>query len=187
MRSKYIAKNQLHDIMDNVPPKTRLIMRVALETGLRIGDVVSLRRGNLVENAVEKVAQKTGKAGRWVISDSLMEILRRDCPRRGYLFPGRKGHVTRQTVWRHIKQACQKLEIDPAGISPHSLRKDYAVRKMRTDGFLAAQEGLQHSNADLTRVYAYADTIMRADTDEPIRWCDLEIIVSYILDRLREA
>ena len=57
---------------------------------------------------------------------------------------------------------------------------------MHEEGLAAVKAALQHDSEAVTRVYAYADTIMNFDSDEAIRWRDLELIVDYILARLHE-
>lgn len=86
-----------------------------------------------------------------------------------------------------MKRAAARCGVDPAGISPHSLRKCFAVALMREHGLDAVKKALQHSNEAVTRVYAYADTVLRFDSDAPIRWCDVELLVDYILDRIKES
>lgn len=191
MRSRYIEAKELDAIEKEVGPEVRLIMEIGTQTGLRINDICTLRREHLWydmvgdEYYIRRKAQKTGKEGKWKISHGIYEKLWR---RTGYLFPGREPwtHINRTTVWRAIKKACEALRIDPHGKSPHSLRKCYAVRKRITEGLDAAQKGLQHDNRSLTRLYAYADKLVRADRDEPIRWADLETIVEYLMDRTKE-
>jgi integrase len=105
-----------------------------------------------------------------------------------WLFPGRnpEKHITRQALWARLKRACRLIGVDPDGLSPHSLRKSFAVAIRQEQGFAAAREALQHDSDAVTRVYAYADTIMRAASDDPVRWNELELIVDYILERLHE-
>jgi integrase/recombinase XerD len=108
-----------------------LPLRISLETGLRIGDVVSLKRGALKRKdgkfLLRTTAQKTGKIGDFPISDALAEVLK---VRKGtFIFPsyGKSGHLTRQAAWSRMKTAAHRLGINADGISPHSLRKCFAV------------------------------------------------------------
>ena len=61
MRTDYLNPqiyNRLYGVMtyDNV-----LALRVSLETGLRIDDVLSLKRGDLTGRTITGTAEKTGK------------------------------------------------------------------------------------------------------------------------------
>ena len=197
MRSKYIQENDVARLRKAVGGDSWLPLEISLETGLRIGDVVALKRIQVGHDSegylIKYIAHKTGKKGVARISDSLGKRLeaRTGRVRGAYLFPpGRRGgknvHLTRQACWARMKTAAGRLGIDGDGVSPHSLRKNFAVALMHERGLDAVKAALQHSNDAVTRIYAYADTIMRADSDEPVRWCDLELIVDYILERLRE-
>lgn len=190
MRSEYITKEERQHIQNNMGDGAWIVFRLMMETGLRVGDAVELRHTNLVHDdkngwQIIKKAQKTGKVGEWKITDALGERLSKQ---RGFLFPGRKKgtHITRQAVWKRLKKACEEAKVDPEGKSPHSMRKMFAVEKAHEEGFLAAQQALQHSNAAVTRVYAYADKMVGLGADEPMRWRDVDIIADYILARMKE-
>ena len=167
-----------------------LPFEVALQTGLRIGDVAALPCDAVVAHGsgglIRFTAAKTGKEGTAPITGGLYRKLVKK--RGSWLFPGRnpRKHITRQALWARLKAACKAIGVDPAGLSPHSLRKTFAVGVRQRAGLAAAQAALQHNDAAVTRVYAYADTIMRAASDDPIRWNELELIVDYILERLNE-
>lgn len=190
MRSKYITKSDLTAFRKEMGDKW-WVFQLMLETGMRVGDAVKLRGSDFFESDglryVRWTAEKTGKQAEAQVSAILCRHIQ---PRskRAFCFPGtRRGtHLTRQAVWARIKKAADTIGIDPDGISPHSLRKVFAVELMHADGIRAVQEALQHSNQAVTRVYAYADTILRSDSDEAIRWRDLELVVDYVLQRISE-
>lgn len=189
MRAHYIEKSTVDALRRVIGREEWLPMQISIETGLRIGDVVALRLENVVTrdkvHGIAYKASKTGKEGFAPISDGLYKRLR---GRKGFLFKGtgKSGHLTRQACWARMKRGADRLKIDSDGISPHSLRKCFAVALMHERGITAVREALQHSNDAVTRVYAYADTLMRADSDAPIRWRECEILVDYILARLNE-
>ncbi len=197
MRARYIDKNTVTKLRSAIGAEEWLPLRISLETGLRIGDCVDLLYGQVARikgtASIRATAQKTGKTGTFPISESLFRLLRKrgkrlKQSRTSFLFPsyGKSGHLTRQAAWHRMKKAAEALGVDPDGISPHSLRKCFAVSLMHEHGLTAVKEALQHSNDAVTRIYAYADTVLRFDSDAPILWRDVEILVSYILDRLRE-
>lgn len=195
MRSKYIERSNIEKLSHYLGSSEWLPLRLSLETGLRIGDVLSLKCGDVWERMcglpyINATASKTGKTGMFPISHNTFKILRNIAPADTdrYLFPsyGKTGHLTRQAAWARMKRAARSCGIDPDGISPHSLRKCFAVSLMHNEGIEAVKHALQHSNLAVTRVYAYADTILNFDSDAPIRWRDVEMIVDYILERLSE-
>lgn len=164
-----------------------LPLGVSLETGLRVGDVVRLRRESLKSDGIHFRAQKTRKVGVAKISAEL----RRQLPTRGkWLFPSpyRAGeHITRQCVWARIKTAAKRANIDPQGVSPHSLRKVFAVELYREKGFRAVQEALQHSNAATTEVYSFADWSTGESANLPLTRRDLQLVVHMVLEALGEG
>lgn len=60
-RERLIAPAEWSAIYEKAGPRLRLIMRLALLTGQRIGDVLKLRRNQLTEAGIEFAQQKTGK------------------------------------------------------------------------------------------------------------------------------
>ena len=190
MRSKFVNHEVLERLRRSIGAEDWLPFEVALQTGLRIGDVAALPLSSIDESGdgyvIRYRAAKTGKYGEAAISPELAVKLLRQ--KGDWLFPGRKSgtHITRQALWARLKAACRRLGIDDKGLSPHSLRKCFAVAVRQREGFAAVRDALQHESDAVTRVYAYADTIMRAASDEAIRWNEIEIIVDYILERLAE-
>jgi integrase len=141
---------------------------IALETGLRIGDVAKLRWEEISGNTITFVAQKTGKRGTAVISDDLRRALQAARHRKqgDWLFPSplkRGEHITRQSLWRKLKRACARAGVNPEGFSPHSFRKVYAVDLLNKYGDIAkVQRALNHSGVTVTMVYAMADKMLEA-------------------------
>lgn len=188
MKSRYVEKYELDKLRPLLAEEAWLPLWVSLETGLRIGDVVKLRRQNLQTDGLHYKAQKTGKNGVAKVS----AVLRRELERkRGkWLFPSsyKKGkHITRQCVWARIKTACKRAGIDPDGVSPHSLRKVFAVELYREKGFRAVQEALQHRNAATTEIYSFADWSSGERAELPLRRKDLQLIVKMVLEALGES
>lgn len=160
MKSDYLnprTYDELYRVMqrDNV-----LAIRVAVETGLRIDDVLRLRWENFgTSTKFTYIAKKTGKKGVKKLSKVLKtELFSRNVHNSEYVFPGRKKgtHRTRQAVWKDIKKAAELLHV-PLNVSPHSARKTYAVELRKEEGLAAVQNELQHNNMSTTMLYAFAD------------------------------
>lgn len=138
--------------------KNALALRVSLETGLRIDDVLALRRQQLQKRTLYGFAKKTKKSFRKVISQDLANRLK-EIQGLYYIFEGRldpKKHRTRQAVWKDVKKAASILEIN-GNIAPHSARKTYAVEKFRDGGIATVKRELQHNDISTTMLYAFAD------------------------------
>ena len=188
MKSKYIETTELDKLRSMLAEEAWLPFWVSLETGLRIGDVVKLRRQNLQTDGLHYKAQKTGKNGVAKVSAELRKELSR---RRGkWLFPSpyKAGkHITRQCAWARIKTACRKAGLEPDGVSPHSLRKVFAVELYREKGFRAVQEALQHRNAATTEIYSFADWSTGDSAELPLKRKDLQLVVKMVLEALGES
>lgn len=185
MKSKYIETTELEKLRAMLAEEAWLPLWVSLETGLRIGDVVKLRRQNLQADGLHYKAQKTGKNGVARVSAELRRELSR---RRGkWLFPSpyKAGkHITRQCAWARIKAACKKAGIDPDGVSPHSLRKVFAVELYREKGFRAVQDALQHQSAATTEIYSFADWSTGENAELPLRRKDMQLLVKMVIEAL---
>ena len=188
MRSRYIQKAQLEKLRYGSAGHWD-IYALMLSTGMRVGDACAIKGKNFHFSdgvwRVSWVAEKTGKRAAAVVPSALASRLHK--AGKAYCFPGRgaSGHITRQTVWKWLKTVARAIG-DADGVSPHSMRKVYAVELMHRSGLSAVQTALQHQNPAVTRVYAYADTVLNFESDEPIRWRDVELLVDYILQRIVE-
>ena len=138
---------------------------VALETGLRIGDVLKIRKRDISQIApdalkIAYIAQKTGKKG--------------SCTLKG------------QTAWNWFKEAAKETGIDVHGVSPHALRKSFAVKLRHEQGMEAAKTALQHSDNATTAIYAYADVYAGKDPNAPVLWCQVNELAEIIAAKLQE-
>ena len=187
MRSKYIEANEVEELRDHTTREAFLPLWVSLETGLRVGDVVRIRRANVKEDGIHYRAQKTQKNGIAKISAELRQAL----PKKGkWLFPSpyKPGeHITRQAVWARIKAAANRAGLDPNGISPHTMRKVFAVELYRDKGFKAVQEALQHNNAATTEIYSFADWSTGDNTELPLKRRDMQLLVKMVIEALGDS
>lgn len=163
MRTSYLPEGQLLLILAALTPGNRLVCRVMLHTGLRVGDAVALRRDQVARGRFMVTEAKTGKRRRVGLpADLVSEILDAGNPKSPWAFPSPRNpekHRTRQAVWKDIKRAQRAFRI-PLNAGPHSLRKVYAVELMRKYGDLRkVQRALLHSNDMTTLLYALADRL----------------------------
>lgn len=184
MRTIFLDEEQVSAIAENLPSSSWLPLWIAAETGLRIGDVVSLRRDQIEHLTIRYTAQKTGKDGEAQISAKLAAALSdyvASCKRSRWLFPSpkdRKKHLTRQACWYRVKKACKGAGIDPEGVAPHSFRKHFAVELYRESGFKAVQNALQHDRATTTEIYALSDFSTGKNAEKPLLRKDLQMIIN---------
>lgn len=188
MKSQYIEPQELEKLRSVSAEEAWLPLWVSLETGLRIGDVVKLRKANLKPDGLHYKAQKTGKNGVARIGADLRREL---AAKRGkWLFPSpyKAGkHITRQCAWARIKAACERAGVEPKGVSPHSLRKVFAVELYREKGFRAVKEALQHNSAATTEIYSFADWSTGENSELPLQRKDLALVVKMVIEALGDG
>lgn len=161
MRSEYIDFGDLQHLFAVLMPENALVLRVALETGLRIGDVLAIRTAQIAKQRFTVHEQKTGKSKRVYLSRPLWDALRASAGRY-YVFEGRndpKKHRTRQAVYNDLKRAAKAFRL-PQNVSPHSLRKLYAKTLLDETGDLElVQRALNHDRIQTTLIYALSDRL----------------------------
>lgn len=148
--------------------ENRLALIVSLTTGLRIDDVLSLRRKDIIKQRFTIHEMKTNKPRKVSLSKELQSDLLYICGRY-YVFEHRtdpKKHRTRQAVYKDLKRACKLFRISECvNISPHSARKIYSVGIYRTTAKIdTVKKLLNHSNEAVTMLYAMADKVTEEHT-----------------------
>lgn len=143
-------------------PDNRRVLQVMLRTGLRVGDVLNLKREQLGRQFTV-IEQKTGKRKRVGLPDWLADEIRRAAGDSAWAFPSPQDpekHRTRQAVWKDLKRASQLLRV-PVNVGTHSMRKSYAVDLMAKYGDLEkVQRDLNHGSPLVTALYAMADKLV---------------------------
>jgi site-specific recombinase XerD len=160
MTTDYILHRELEKVMDLLTPGNRLAMETAMATGLRITDVLSLRREKLGRQ-FWIVEQKTGKKRRVNLRADLLERLLMHSRGSVWAFPGRggKGHRSRQAVWKDVKRAQKAFRL-VENIGTHTARKVYAVDLFARYGDIGrVRRALNHNSAEVTALYAMADVL----------------------------
>ena len=162
MTTEYLIRREMDHVLAALTPSNRLVCQVCLHTGLRVGDVLSLRTDQL-SRQFWVVEAKTGKRRRVNLTDDLLARIRAQAGP-VWAFPGTKPgkHRTRQAVWADVKRAAKAFRIK-ANIAPHSFRKVYAVELMRQCGDVKrVQRALNHSDYATTMVYIMAAELLEA-------------------------
>ncbi len=166
MRADYIRRDVLRVLLMALMPSNRRALEVSEATGLRIGDVLSIKTDEMRRQRWTVRESKTGKAKRVYIPDKLW----RECMRFAgdvYVFPGRLDkhkHRTRQAVYKDLRRVAEMYRLDGRKlrehISPHTARKVYAVEQYRASGSMAkVRQLLNHSDEAVTMLYAMADVM----------------------------
>ena len=162
MKTADLLHREVGHVLAALMPQNRLIARVCLHTGLRVGDVVSLRTQDIGLQMMVTEA-KTKKRRRGGLTASLLAAIRAQAGP-GWAFPGKRPgtHKTRQAVWADVKRAARAFRL-PQNVAPHSLRKVYAVELLERYGDIQrVQRALNHSSIETTLIYAMADKLLDA-------------------------
>ena len=154
--------------LEILTPENALACEVALETGLRINDILSLKSETLLNGPKFEIKeQKTGKRRNVRLPSSLFSRLRAFAGSQ-FVFEHRTNpdkHRTRQAVWKDIKRAGKAFRVKP-NLTPHSLRKIFAVELLKKGTELSRiQKIFNHENEAVTAIYALADKIRRKRKD----------------------
>lgn len=162
MKTDYMLQREIDLVLAALTPQNRLVMRVALHTGLRVSDVLALRTSQLQPHfwVTEMKTKKRRQVG---LPEPLLSDLRATAGE-VWVFEGRspEKHRTRQAVWKDVKRAAKAFRL-PANIAPHSARKNYAAELLERYGDLdKVRRALNHSNDAVTMIYAMADQQRRA-------------------------
>lgn len=160
MKSSYVLDAKLLQALDLLTPGNRLVMEVCLATGLRLGDVLSLRTAQLAPQFYI-TEQKTKKRRRVNLSVAILRSLQEQAGKE-WVFESPADpakHRTRQAVWKDLKRAAKACRIWQ-NLTPHSARKSYAVRLMEKYGDIEkVQRALNHDSPAVTVLYAMADKL----------------------------
>ncbi len=163
MKTEYLLQREVDLILAALTPDNRLVIRTALATGLRIGDVLELKPEQLKPH-FWVTEQKTGKRRQVGLPEPLLSDLKKNAGKY-WVFPGRddpKKHRTRQAVWKDVKRAARAFRLKQ-NVGPHSIRKVYAVDLMKKYGDIdRVKRALNHSSETVTMIYAMADMQLAA-------------------------
>ena len=178
MKSDYVYPEESDNLISGLPYEYRTIVLAAAETGFRIGDLCKARAidYNPHEKTIQLREQKTGKIRTAMVTPRLEQALLGTDGKglerwawKTYLFE-HDGHkpVSRSTVWRWVTRTWDRLHSgQERNITPHSLRKMYAVGKRQSGWSLCdIQRDLNHERIETTLIYAFADLLHEAERDE---------------------
>lgn len=157
MKAEYLLNREVELVLAALMPANALALRVALHTGLRIGDVLALRPEQLKQK-FWITEQKTGKKRQVGLPEKLLQELRENAGE-CWVFPGRDPRKprSRQAVWKDMKRAAKAFRL-PVNVGTHSARKNYAVELMRKYGDIdRVKRALNHDSQTVTLLYALAD------------------------------
>tara|TARA_R110002050_G_C8743357_1_gene498301 strand:+ start:209 stop:763 length:555 start_codon:yes stop_codon:yes gene_type:complete len=134
-----------------------LYIIVAINTGLRIGDILNLSSKELFSGSKTFREEKTNKAKTIVFNDAIKTALSTFELTDEYIFKSQKGTVfTRQQINRKIKKHFKQPS--DKNYSSHSLRKSFGRRVYENNdqsehALIKLSELYNHSSLKITRGY----------------------------------
>src|SRR5215472_9498659 len=164
--------------------KARAMLTLAYGCGLRAGEVVRLRAGNIdSEQMIIRIVQSKGRKDRHVMLPAeVLKLLRQwwkarpsKCdtgvaPEQRWLFPGRSDHqpVTTRQFSRLFKEAAKAAGLRKS-VSLHSLRHSFATHLLeRGKDIRIIQALLGHSKPETTARYSRVAIGMIAKIESPL-------------------
>ena len=131
--------------------RTRLMVRLAADLGLRRGEVAAVHARDVVEDLMGYSLVVHGKGGRNRVVPMPDDLARQVLARcqGGFAFPGAvDGHLSARWVGRLVG------DLLPGGVTMHSLRHRFATRVYAIDqDLLSTQQLLGHASPVTTQAY----------------------------------
>lgn len=145
--SRPITRAEFEQLRKALPWRDSLACAIMADTGLRVSDVLALKREQLASTM--KVTEiKTGKTRMVHLSpETLSEA-------RAFIGTHDSENVIpchRASLWRSIVHAADAFGWEH--ISPHSFRKLFAIEYCARHGLMETQKELQHKNLQTTMAY----------------------------------
>ena len=177
-RASWLKADSMQHVLAAMMPQNRLAIQVAMETGLRIGDVLALRTEVVQRGQRFTIKeQKTGKSRRVRLSRPLWDKCLANAGRY-WVFEGRtdvRKHRTRAAVYKDIHRTAKLFKASgvvpkKANVGTHTARKVWAVEQYRKCPDIAKlQRSMNHSSPAITMVYAMADSLAVSQSGPPYR------------------
>ncbi len=130
----------------------RLILRIGVETGLRISDILRLKV-NQISNEFEVIEQKTKKKRTVFLKKTTINELNLYIKSQKLQNNSKIFYQSRQTTYRNLNNLAKSLGYK--NISSHSARKLFAITflKKNNNNLALLQKELNHDNINTTLIY----------------------------------
>ena len=152
--------------------QTQVITELLYATGMRITELLTLKKSAISDDLKNILVLGKGMKERVVpVGDEAKLILKiyldkierdpliKEKNKRGWLFPSRKSHLTRQAYYLNLKKAAFQVNIDPAKVSPHVLRHAFASHMLSHGADLKViQYFLGHEDISTVQIYTHVNS-----------------------------
>ncbi len=139
-----------------------VLLEMLYATGLRVSELVSLRRAAVMRDTSFITLKGKGSKERVVpMNDRARDAVRKwltGLPEGHFLFPanGEDGYLSRQVFARDLKELARSVGISPDRVAPHVLRHAFASHLLAGGADLrVVQMLLGHSDISTTQIYTH--------------------------------
>lgn len=177
-----LTRSQVEALIEQPDPQSpkgrrdRAMLELCYATGLRVSELVDLRLSDL-RLSTGLIICESGKRSRAITLypmavkrlEEYLEysrpVLVKGAPESPWLFVNLKGdRLTRQGFWKLIKHYAESAGIDPAVISPHSLRHSFAVHLLENGANVRDVQSVM-GNADVSTMKDYVRLLRSSSND----------------------
>jgi len=157
---KILSKTEIKQmISDSSNIKHKLIISILYSSGLRVSEIVNLKRSDIdINKNILLIQQSKGKKDRYTIFSKSIEPLLTDylCKTKfetPYLFEGRKGKYSIKSIQEIIKKAGNLIN---KKVTPHMIRHSFATHLLESGTDIKyIQNLLGHSKLETTNIYIH--------------------------------
>ncbi|MDR3186905.1 MAG: tyrosine-type recombinase/integrase [Holosporaceae bacterium] len=141
--------------------RAQLILYLLYGSGLRVSELICLKRNAIVDSKFIRILGKGGKERIIPFTRSLLPVLEEWNSLGGmsaWMFPSPNSpkHITRQRIFQILRQLAAFAELDPKKISPHVLRHAFATHLLDNGAdLLSLKKMLGHQDIATTEIYTH--------------------------------
>jgi integrase/recombinase XerD len=141
--------------------QAKLMVYLLYGSGLRVSELISLKRNSIVDSKFIRVFGKGSKERIVPFAHEVLSIVNEWntlCGKSIWMFPSPHStkHITRQRVFQILKQVAEFAGIDLVRISPHVLRHAFATHILDNGAdLLSVKKMLGHQDIATTEIYTH--------------------------------
>ncbi len=160
-KEKIITREEETKLLAEIPDYLKPILNVALNTGMRRGEILNLmwEQVDLARRIIRVRYTKSGKSRIIPINDDLLNeflVLERLNCGNLYLFPNPKTGLPYTEVKKSFKSACKRAGIE--GLRFHDLRHTFATRLIQSGvDIITVRDLLGHFSVRVTQRYTHSN------------------------------
>ncbi|MDR2794885.1 MAG: tyrosine recombinase [Holosporaceae bacterium] len=155
-------KNSTDQLKYEEKLRANLILYLLYGSGLRVSELISVKKNSIVESKFLRVMGKGSKERIVPIASVVVPLLEEwtaVCPESVWIFPSSPDpakHITRQRIFQILKEIAALSGVDTKKISPHVLRHAFATHILDNGAdLLSLKKMLGHKDITTTEIYTH--------------------------------